>query len=390
MREFEILFLLGNAYPNVPRSKLAAIADACACLSVWDFQNPLLQVEGVPIGVRNMLEAWALEKAACMKIVISCQSGDSTRGVEAIGSRDAVVDTSGNSVNDKKKAALPPFTMPTFSGGKLADKYTLGEELGRGFFGVVFKGTVKASSAAVAIKQLTKKDVSSTFLDNVFREIAVLKSLDHGDVVKFVDAFQGEEHIHVVLDFVAGKTLEVWLGEDRRSKTEETVAPLVLKLIAAMKYLHSQRIAHNDLKPDNVMVTEDGIRVLDFGSAVQLSNEHPKLQTIRGFLNIQAPEACLLCTQGCPQDHGYDEKADIWQFGLVVHKVLTGREPPYPRENPIPSIIDAESPIPRHSSMDAQEFVGMCLKKDPAHRSSWDQLAGHYFVADPIETPLQV
>ena len=136
--------------------------------------------------------------------------------------------------------------------------------LGKGSFGSVYKAEKGGKFYAIKIFQTELlKDEYKKFLD---REVKALQKIDHPQVVKFhesgVFTDKGFEYFYIVMDFVEGEKLSTYIG----SSSEKVVVDIIKSTVATLDFVHKQGVLHRDLKPDNIMVTREGVPILlDFG-----------------------------------------------------------------------------------------------------------------------------
>ena len=151
------------------------------------------------------------------------------------------------------------------------------------------------------------------------REIAIMKLLDHRNVLKMVDVLQTGKNIYLILDLLTGGDLFDRLEQAKRFE-EDVARKYFQQLISGLYYLHAQGIAHRDLKPENLLLdTNNIIFIADFGFSRLLNNQQ-LLNTVCGTPNYMAPEVL--------KEKGYDgKKADIWSAGVILYAMLAGYLP---------------------------------------------------------------
>ncbi|NDJ52242.1 MAG: protein kinase [Chloroflexi bacterium] len=205
----------------------------------------------------------------------------------------------------------------------LIGHYHLGDKLGSGAMGDVYKATDTESGQIVAIKRLKAELVNRdpVMLERFVREGQALQQLDHPNIVKMLDAVTEGDNHYIVMEYVAGGDLISYL----RAQQPLPIMPalhIAIQLADALTRSHYLDIIHRDIKPANILVTEDGVpKLTDFGIARFTAAETSPTETgmVIGTYAYLSPEACM----GMPPD----ARTDIWAFGVVLYEMLTGRRP---------------------------------------------------------------
>ena len=198
-------------------------------------------------------------------------------------------------------------------------RYQVVGELGRGNFGVVYSAVDSGLNRAVAIKALLDPGAG---MAELVREGRILAGLNHPNIVSVLDAFLWEGRLMIVMEKVAGETLEKWVRNGPARGVLERV--LILEQIAdALSHAHLAKVQHRDLKPANVMVTPEGVaKILDFGVAKRLDGTGVVVRpstVFGGTLSYMAPEQLILGISGFA--------SDVFAFGVVAYELLSGRHP---------------------------------------------------------------
>lgn len=209
------------------------------------------------------------------------------------------------------------------SGYVLRNRYELMVELGKGGMSTVFLARDKKLGSYWAIKHVKTGDEDQNIeLDAFKKEVELLSTLNHSDVPRIVDRIEMDDDFFVVMDFVDGVSLTKQVQNDG-PVLEQTVVEWATLLCDILTYLHEVRdnpIVYRDMKPDNVMLTQDGrVKLIDFGIAKECvrgsADNGPKVGT-KGFA---APEQY----KGLP----LDERTDIFCLGITLTYLLTGKVP---------------------------------------------------------------
>ena len=152
----------------------------------------------------------------------------------------------------------------------LTARYKLGDVLGEGGYSVVKAGTSVIDERKVAVKIITRKDLSEADDESLKQEVSILGKLNHPNITRLVDFFEEDQHYYVVLEYLDGGELF-----DRIVKktyySEKEARDLVFTILKAIKYCHDQNIVHRDLKPENLLLAsksdDANIKLADFGFA---------------------------------------------------------------------------------------------------------------------------
>ena len=206
----------------------------------------------------------------------------------------------------------------------LGSRYVLHDLLGRGAMGQVFRGTVRGSGAAVAVKVLKPELVSDPeVVARFFQERSILTSISHPNVVRVVDLVVEGYTLAIVMELVQGPDLRRFL-QARRTLPPAEAVQLVRQLLAGLAAVHAAGIVHRDVKPENMLLdATDGqarVRLTDFGVArLSYGASLTKLSSIIGTPEYMAPEVA---------DHdSAAPSADLYSAGVVLYEMLSGRTP---------------------------------------------------------------
>jgi serine/threonine-protein kinase Chk2 len=277
--------------------------------------------------------------------------------------------------------------------------YDLKQELGRGNFSTVKLGINKKTGEQFAIKIINKKKFwhLSKSREQILREIEILKRVKHPNIISYIDIFDSDYYVYLVLELAKGGELFDKIAENGAC-AENEAKHIFKQLVDAINYLHSNGIAHRDLKPENILISrpydsspiEDlQIKLADFGLA-RFIDERLGMTTLCGTPQYVAPEVikqgtASLASDQAKQISGYGKAVDMWSLGVILYILLSG-EPPFDEDNDFqlslfeqiekgiyhfpPSIWKDISPL-------AQDLVRRLLIVDPSQRLTATETLQH-------------
>ena len=251
--------------------------------------------------------------------------------------------------------------------------YSLGAELGSGAFGKVVLGKHILTNELVAIKILDKMILNNTPDDyqSVKQEINILKTVKHKHIVQLYEVLQTPRHIFIIMEYCEGKDLLDYILTKNKLSEEESLK-FFQQLINALFYLHSQNIAHRDIKIDNMLLDRNrDLKLVDFG----LSTKYPDdnlLDQPCGTVVYAAPEVL----QG-KEYHGM--LADVWSSGIVLYGMLSGYLPFGEANDEInkQNIIRGKIKFPSYFSYKAKDLLMHMLDLDPMTRYTLQEIRNH-------------
>jgi len=281
--------------------------------------------------------------------------------------------------------------------------YTLEREIHRGGQGTVYRALQNSTGRRVALKLLHDHALGGPLERSRFeREMRVLASLQHPNIVAIHDGGGHDGRFFLVMDYIAGQPLDGYLAS-RDCSLRDTIM-LFIQVCDAVNAAHLRGIIHRDIKPANVRVNDDGKPfVLDFGLAKLIhtaeddSSEGAGLapaMTITGQFLGSLPWAAPEQAEGSPSR--IDVRTDVYALGVLLYQMLTGKFP-YPVHGPMKQTLEAivhQAPVRPHTHRrdiddELETIILKCLQKEPPRRyQSAGELArdlSRYLKGEPIE-----
>ncbi|KAF3548605.1 hypothetical protein DY000_02004127 [Brassica cretica] len=281
------------------------------------------------------------------------------------------------------------MTSSQFHKSKTLDnKYMLGDEIGKGAYGRVYKGLDLENGDFVAIKQVSLENIVQEDLNTIMQEIDLLKvasyfydvslqNLNHKNIVKYLGSSKTKTHLHIILEYVENGSLANIIKPNKFGPFPESlVAVYIAQVLEGLVYLHEQGVIHRDIKGANILTTKEGlVKLADFGVATKLNEADVNTHSVVGTPYWMAPEVIEMS--------GVCAASDIWSVGCTVIELLTC-VPPYYDLQPMPALFrivqDDNPPIPDSLSPDITDFLRQCFKKDSRQRPDAKTLLSHPWI----------
>ncbi|KAI8047562.1 kinase-like domain-containing protein [Gilbertella persicaria] len=206
--------------------------------------------------------------------------------------------------------------------GNVVARYKLGNVIGKGHFGTVYRALDLISGKTVAIKQVSLKDARKSDIEDMMQEASLLSSLTHSNIVKYEGFIQTQDHMNIVLEFVENGSLLHTLKHFGNALPENLVASYCHDILQGLAYLHQQDVVHCDLKAANILTTKTGdVKLSDFGVSLSLKlKSQDEDNMVSGTPFWMSPEVIEL--------KGVSVQSDIWSLGCTIVELCTGK-PPY-------------------------------------------------------------
>jgi len=249
-------------------------------------------------------------------------------------------------------------------------------KIGEGAAGEVFLAVDAKTNEKVAIKKMPLNAQNVKLLTS---EIHIMKESTHPNIVRYLDSFRVEDKLWVAMEYMGGGCLTEILEQfEDVQMSEGNIAWVCQETLKGLAYIHSLHRIHRDIKSDNILLGSRGeVKIADFGYAAQLTQQKTKRQTIVGTPYWMAPELI--------RGQEYDTKVDIWSLGIMIMEMAEG-EPPYMEFPPLRALFlittkgIPDLKEPSKWTQNFQNFVSLCLEKDPSQRPDANELLKHPFI----------
>ena len=215
------------------------------------------------------------------------------------------------------------FIFDKFSKQKdFRKKYEYKGLIGSGAFGKVRLYVDRDSkSFRYAIKTIKKNIFNKHSIESIKREIDILRSLDHPNIVKYFETYEDEYYLHIVMEYIAGDNLFRVLTDQKRFKfTERAISKIMTCLLKAVLFLHHNGIIHRDIKPENIVFVEqnnfNALKLIDFGLSIQQNARKDNRRV--GTPYYMAPEMIK---------GNFVYVSDVWSIGVILFIMVTGKQP---------------------------------------------------------------
>lgn len=250
--------------------------------------------------------------------------------------------------------------------------YHRGHFLGEGGFARCFQ--MKDDSGKIfAAKTVAKISIKSEKTrKKLLSEIQIHKSMKHPNIVQFIDCFEDDTNVYILLEICPNGSL-MDLLKKRKVLTEPEVRYFTTQIVGAIKYMHNRRVIHRDLKLGNIFFDSNyNLKIGDFGLAAVLANDRERKYTVCGTPNYIAPEVLA----GKHSGHSYE--VDIWSIGVMIYALLIGKPPFQAKEVNIiyERIKSGDYIFPREkpTSKEVMVLIQDILSIDPIERPSLDEI----------------
>ncbi|XP_058827113.1 serine/threonine-protein kinase 32A [Topomyia yanbarensis] len=251
------------------------------------------------------------------------------------------------------------------------DHFQILRNIGKGSFGKVCIVQKRDSGSLFAMKYVSRNAcIGRGALGGVLKEVELLATLEHPFLVNLWFSFQDEEDLFMVCDLLAGGDLRYHLNHQVEF-SEASVALLVCEIGSVLDYLQKQRVVHRDIKPDNILLDEEGhAHLTDFNIATRLPPDGLAC-SMSGTKPYMAPEVFMCALE---EIAGYSYPVDWWSLGIVAYEMRSGSRPFVVHSSTplveVKNILSTQPHFPRHWSDNFIDLLGKLLSVQPGPRIS--------------------
>lgn len=275
---------------------------------------------------------------------------------------------------------------PSFSPRQVqcVGNYDLGKTIGRGRFGKVKLATHVLTGQQVAVKIVRKKCLSAEEASLLRREVDILKSFNHPNIIKLYEVLETEKVLFLIMEHASGGEVLDFIVAHKKLP-EPRAKQLFRQMVSALAHIHSMMVAHRDLKAENILLDSHlNIKIIDFG----LSNFFTTSQLLKtpcGSPSYAAPELIRKVEYDGPA-------ADIWSLGVNLYVLVCGVLPFKPTDlvNLYDKVLKGEYEVPGFMSAECADLISKMLVVDPKKRLTITEIMEHPWVHDPTAAPIIV
>ena len=285
----------------------------------------------------------------------------------------------------------------------ILNDYKLFNKIGKGSFGEVYLTQKGNDPNFLATKRMELKQLNDNIKKYLNNELAIMKELNHPNVIRLVNIMNSTNHYYVIMEFCNGGSLSHCLKKYGRPFSLEIIQYFMRQILEGLKYIHSHRIIHRDLKLDNILINfknekdrkefnllNSEVKIIDFGLSTKLGPDSLAATAAGSPINMDP----LILKKydkagGFAKLQRYNEKADIWSLGTICYEMLTG-DPLY-KANSLEELIAKSKkgnyslPITNNLTNEMISFLNAMLQHDYKNRYSAEELLKHDFIVKDVK-----
>ncbi|KAF1950553.1 kinase-like protein [Byssothecium circinans] len=278
-------------------------------------------------------------------------------------------------------------------------RYNIIGLIGEDSLSAVYLLATKTDGKLLAAKKLEKQQCNKGRVDN---EMRIMQSIRHPNIVEFVEHHDQGDFVYIIMEFVRYGDLQGYLKKNGPMK-EPLVRTMAQQILSALSYIHQSKIAHRDVKPDNILIANLDpfeVKLSDFGLSKIAKHDETLLETFCGTLLYLAPEVYpdynTMSTRGTKRRRGYNSSIDIWSFAAMLWCSLCS-EPPFRGivdgtgkgmyDNIINTRLDPGPLRKAGVSETCIDFLFRMLQTDPTCRATERECLDHPWLNDSATIP---
>eukprot|EP00056_Hartaetosiga_gracilis_P017401 m.7169 g.7169 ORF g.7169 m.7169 type:complete len:442 (-) comp5671_c0_seq1:840-2165(-) len=228
------------------------------------------------------------------------------------------------------------------------EKYEKISKIGEGSYGIVIKCRHKESGKIVAIKKFLETEDDPQIRKIALREVRMLKSLKHGNLVCLLEMFRRKRRLHLVFEYIDHTLLDE-LDANPKGMDEMQIKKITYQVLKGLEFCHANNVIHRDIKPENILISNQNVvKLCDFGFARTLGGPGAIYTDYVATRWYRAPELLV-------GDAQYGAKVDLWALGCVFAEMLTGN-PLWPGKSDIDQLYHIVQSFGKLSSRHVQVF----------------------------------
>lgn len=197
------------------------------------------------------------------------------------------------------------------------DYFICRKAIGKGAFSKVYYGINKTTSVEVAIKKISFGNLPDSIKKRSIQEIDILKNLSHQNIIRLYDYKFENNYLFLITEYCKDGDLGSWINRDNKSSHE--ILDIVRQIVEGLSYLHENQIIHRDIKPQNILIHNNVIKICDFGFSNKFKSTANMFQTLCGTPLYMCPEVIFM--------QPYTIKSEIWSLGILLYNIFFNSHP---------------------------------------------------------------